>query len=98
MGYISRAMDPPRKDPVSRVASLFGPRGSHEADGQNRSGSNGEPKRRLFMLAAALVARGVAPEEAYDKALHYTQGAGRGRNWINALAEHDREAASADEP
>jgi hypothetical protein len=43
----------------------------------------------LFLLATALVTRGMKPDKAYKTALYYTEGPGRGRTWINALAEQD---------
>jgi hypothetical protein len=46
-------------------------------------------QRRLFVLATSLVARGMEPKAAYENALHYIQGPGRGRTWIRALAEQD---------
>jgi hypothetical protein len=55
----------------------------------------GEPKQddearhRLFLLATALIARGMKPAEAYSTAIHYIHGAGRGRTWIAALAEYE---------
>ena len=52
-------------------------------------------QRRLVLLATAFVTRGMEPEDAYKAALHYTQGSGRGRTWINALAEQD--GAATDE-
>jgi hypothetical protein len=51
---------------------------------------NSAARKRLFLLATALVARGMKPEEAYKTALHYIEGEGRGRTWISALAEADR--------
>ena len=44
-------------------------------------------RHRLFLLATALVARGMEPGEAYATALRYIQGSGRGRTWISVLAE-----------
>jgi hypothetical protein len=46
-------------------------------------------RRRLFLVATSLVARGMKPDEAYKTALYYTEGPGRGRTWISALAEQD---------
>jgi hypothetical protein len=48
-----------------------------------------ETRHRLFLLATALVARGMKPAEAYAMAVHYIHGPGRGRNWIAALAEYE---------
>jgi len=47
------------------------------------------PRRRLFLLATALVTRGLEPNEAYIRAFDYVYGRGRGRTWISALAELD---------
>jgi Bacterial Ig-like domain len=38
------------------------------------------------------MARGLKPEDAFNKALYYTEGPGRGQNWISALVEQEREA------
>jgi hypothetical protein len=46
-------------------------------------------RRRLFLLATALVTRGVQPEEAYIMAFNYVYGRGHGQTWISALAELD---------
>jgi hypothetical protein len=46
-------------------------------------------RRRLFLLATAFVARGMEPDEAYNEAVYYVDGPGRGRTWISALATHD---------
>ena len=53
-------------------------------------------RRRLFLIATALVARAMEPDDAYKTALYYAEGAGRGRTWISALAEvdDDRESQS----
>jgi hypothetical protein len=49
-----------------------------------------DPKRRrLFLLATALVARGMDAGRAYETSLHYVTGTGCGRTWISALAELD---------
>ena len=41
------------------------------------------------------MARGLKPEDAFNKALYYTAGPGRGQNWISALVEQEREAQVA---
>jgi hypothetical protein len=46
-------------------------------------------RRRLFLLATGFVARGMEPDEAYNTAVYYVHGAGRGRTWISALTAHD---------
>jgi hypothetical protein len=51
-------------------------------------------RHRLFLLATALVARGMRPDQAYKTALHYIEGPGRGRTWMSALAEEDARRAS----
>jgi hypothetical protein len=65
--------------------------------GQQRVGSNNHAQRRLFLLGTAFMARGMKPEDAYNKALYYTKGPGRGQTWISALAEQDRETHAAAE-
>jgi hypothetical protein len=71
--------------------------------GRRRS-TDGEPQpassnqqRRLFLLGTAFMARGMNAEEAYRKALYYTEGPGRGQTWISAVAEQDREMQVAAE-
>jgi len=54
-------------------------------------------RRRLFLIATALVARGMEPHDAYKTALYYAEGAGRGRTWIRALAEIDADRESQSE-
>jgi hypothetical protein len=44
-------------------------------------------RRRLFMVASALITRGMDPGEAYKTALYYTEGPGRTQPWVHALAE-----------
>ena len=44
-------------------------------------------RRRLFMVASALITRGMDPDQAYKTALYYAEGPGRGQPWINALTE-----------
>ena len=41
------------------------------------------------------MARGLKPEDAFNRALYYTEGPGRGQNWISALVAHEREAQVA---
>ena len=36
----------------------------------------------------------MEPDDAYKTALYYTEGAGRGRTWISALAEGDDDRES----
>jgi hypothetical protein len=60
---------------------------------QASSGSSAA-RHRLFLLATALVARGMKPDQAYKIALYYIQGPGRGRTWMNALAEEDARSAA----
>lgn len=43
------------------------------------------------------MARGMTPKDAYDKALYYTNGPGRGQTWVSALADQDREMQEAAE-
>jgi hypothetical protein len=43
----------------------------------------------LFFLAASFAMRGMKPEEAYETALYYVDGPGRGRTWIAALTEYE---------
>jgi hypothetical protein len=50
-------------------------------------------RHRLFILATALIARGMTPDQAYKTALHYTTGAGRGQTWISALKDEDSHTA-----
>ena len=47
-------------------------------------------RRRLFMVATALITRGMDPDQAYQTALYYTEGPGRAQPWINALSEAER--------
>ena len=54
-------------------------------------------RRRLFLIATALVARGMEPYDAYKTALYYAEGTGRGRTWIRALAEVDADRESQSE-
>jgi hypothetical protein len=76
--------------PVFRVLRLIGWGRRRSSDGgQQRSNSN--LQRRLFLLGTAFMARGMKPEDAYNKALYYTKGPGRRQNWMSALAEQDRE-------
>ena len=51
----------------------------------------GAARRRLFLLATALVKRGMDPKSAYNTALYYIDGPGRGRTWVRALAECEAE-------
>ena len=39
----------------------------------------------------------MEPDDAYKTALYYTEGAGRGRTWIRALAEVDADRESQSE-
>jgi hypothetical protein len=52
-----------------------------------RANPGGAARHRLFLLSTALVARGMEPAEAYRRALRYVEGDGRGRTWIQVLAE-----------
>jgi len=46
-------------------------------------------QRRLYLLGTAFLARGMKPEDAYNKAVYYTKGSGRHQNWISVLSELD---------
>jgi hypothetical protein len=59
-------------------------------DGEQQP-ANSNQQRRLFLLGTAVMTRGMKAEDAYSKALYYTEGPGRGQTWISALAEQDRE-------
>jgi hypothetical protein len=59
--------------------------------------ANSNQQHRLFLLGTAFMARGMNAEDAYSKALYYTEGPGRGQTWISALAEQDRETQVAAE-
>jgi hypothetical protein len=67
------------------------------SDVQQSPGANDHLQRRLFLLGTAFMARGMKPKDAYDKALYYTTGPGRGQTWISVLAEQDRETHMAAE-
>jgi hypothetical protein len=57
------------------------------------SARNPEKRHRLFFLATSLAMRGMEPEDAYEAALFYVDGPGRGRTWVSALAEYDFSAS-----
>jgi hypothetical protein len=38
----------------------------------------------------AFMARGMTPDDAYDKAMYYICGPRRGQNWVSVLADQDR--------
>jgi hypothetical protein len=76
---------------VFRVPGSIASGRRQSPDHHLHSGANRQSHGRLFLLAAAFLARGLTPEDACNKALYYIKGPGRCRNWMSALAEHDRE-------
>ena len=60
-------------------------------------GLRSNAQRRLFLLGTAFMALGMKPEDAYKRALYYTEGPGHGQNWISVLVEQDRETHVAAE-
>jgi hypothetical protein len=81
---------------VLRVLSLIGLERRRGVEGGQQRGNSNE-QHRLFLLGTAFMARGMRAEDAYNKALYYTKGPGRGQNWISALADQDRETHMAAE-
>jgi hypothetical protein len=84
---------------MRRVLSLIGSGGRQGSEPDRRPipDSNRRPipdsnQRRLYLLGAAFLARGMKPEDAYNKALYYTKGSGRRQNWISALSEQDTDS------
>jgi len=45
----------------------------------------------------AFMARGMTPEDAYDRAMYYINGPRRGQNWVSVLADQDGGGHSAAE-
>jgi len=43
------------------------------------------------------MARGMTPNDAYDKAMYYINGPRRGQNWVSVLADQDCEKHEAAE-
>src|SRR5262245_60441874 len=70
-----------------------GPRRGSDPNGQSiapdRRPAPDSNQRRLYLLGTAFMARGMNPEDAYNKAVYYTKGSGRRQNWISALSEQD---------
>ena len=52
-------------------------------------------QRRLYLLGTAFLARGMKPEDAYNKAVYYTKGSGRRQNWISVLSELDSDPGAS---
>jgi hypothetical protein len=83
--------DQARRSQVRRPKTLASPE-ANTVDGVRRSprcAASNPAQRRLFLLATALVVRGMEPNEAYIAAFYYVFGPGRGRNWLSALAEQE---------
>jgi hypothetical protein len=55
-------------------------------------------QRRLYLLGTAFLARGMTAEDAYHKAIYYTEGSGRRQNWISALSEQDSDSGLSTQP
>jgi hypothetical protein len=60
-------------------------------DGKQYPAANDHSQRRLFLLGMAFMARGMTPDDAYDKAMYYIYGPRRGQNWVSVLADQDRD-------
>ena len=58
----------------------------------SRSQNSDPARKKLFLLATALVTRGHGAEEAYKRAVYYVYGPGRSHTWMRALIEEDQSA------